>query len=340
MVVDSEPEPCVSPALDAERGILERSAVQPEISVPRDDGPLTLSQLSPRKPDAIADGDAHADANAANGHGRRAREGAISPMRPSVKRPSSAASASGEHELWVRSKKRASGAPAAVAAPGESGMRGVRGRSGRGGARVVSAPVQVRSRPPARRPHEAPTVAVGQRAASTSTRARITNAPRAPPKFKGFASAATSAADSSSSSSATNAGTGTEVSLQPFGAHQEDGGAQQPKPKPYRIPDFKALHASLAAQHSLRRSQLALAPTVPKPIAFSTDARARERGVFDERVREREREEDQRRELLRREREEEEAREVKEARKRAVPRAHEVPEWYKEAPRRGQGGGQ
>lgn len=120
-------------------------------------------------------------------------------------------------------------------------------------------------------------------------------------------------------------------------ADMDPGEETQPRPKTYTIPDFNALHASQAAQSALRRSQRA--PTVPVPIAFSTDVRAREREVFDGKVRERERAAEEARELQRREQEEKEASEVKEMRKRAVPRAHEVPEWYKEAPRRNQGQG-
>jgi hypothetical protein len=38
--------------------------------------------------------------------------------------------------------------------------------------------------------------------------------------------------------------------------------------------------------------------------------------------------------VARREREAEEERELREMRRRAVPRAHEVPEWYREAPKK------
>ncbi|KAJ7779462.1 hypothetical protein DFH07DRAFT_876122 [Mycena maculata] len=114
----------------------------------------------------------------------------------------------------------------------------------------------------------------------------------------------------------------------------ESGGAPA---KAYNIPDFKVMHAVWDAQSALRRSQLA--PTVPVPIAFSTDARAKERERFDEKVREKERERAATREVQRREREVEEARQVRELRKRAIPKAHEVPEWYKEAPRKNNGTG-
>ncbi|CAK5267013.1 unnamed protein product [Mycena citricolor] len=102
--------------------------------------------------------------------------------------------------------------------------------------------------------------------------------------------------------------------------------------KAYTIPDFKAMHASQAARFSLRRSHAA--PTVPVPIAFSTDQRVRERQAFDARVREREQAEEAQRERDRKDREQMEEMEARESRKRAVVRAHEVPEWYKDAPKR------
>ncbi|KAJ6473754.1 hypothetical protein C8R45DRAFT_835208, partial [Mycena sanguinolenta] len=105
--------------------------------------------------------------------------------------------------------------------------------------------------------------------------------------------------------------------------------------KPYTVPDFKAMHATLAARNVLRRSQLA--PTIPVPIAFSTDIRAKERALFDEKVREKEMELEAAREVQRREREQEEARELKDSCKRAIPKAHEVSDWYKEAPKRNYG---
>lgn len=77
-----------------------------------------------------------------------------------------------------------------------------------------------------------------------------------------------------------------------------------------------------------------VAPTVPVPFDFQTAFRAESRAHFDEWAREREREREREEEERRREREEQEEREVKEIRKRAVPKANEVPGWYKDAPRR------
>lgn len=109
-----------------------------------------------------------------------------------------------------------------------------------------------------------------------------------------------------------------------------------PKPlmKDHRlgIPDFKAIHAAQEAELALRRREH-VAPVVPLPIELSTETRAKERAKFDERIREKEREMEIVMEMRKRQREEEEEREIKELRKKAVPRAHEVPEWYREAPK-------
>jgi hypothetical protein len=69
-------------------------------------------------------------------------------------------------------------------------------------------------------------------------------------------------------------------------------------------------------------------------MQLSTERRAKEREEFNRQVREKEQERE--RELARRQKleEEEEEREVQELRRKAIPRAHEVPEWYKEAPKR------
>lgn len=98
------------------------------------------------------------------------------------------------------------------------------------------------------------------------------------------------------------------------------------------VPDFKALHALHEAELALRKENIA--PTIPIPIEFKTVERVREREKFDEHIREKERELARVMEQRRREKEEEEEREVRELRKRAIPKAHEVPEWYKEAPKK------
>ncbi|KAJ6601664.1 hypothetical protein B0H10DRAFT_673261 [Mycena sp. CBHHK59/15] len=113
------------------------------------------------------------------------------------------------------------------------------------------------------------------------------------------------------------------------GSRPASSGSTNRKASSHAVPDFKSLHASLDAQRAIRR----VTPTVPIPIVFHTDVRAKEREAFDEQVREKEREREAEKELTQREREEEEVREVRELRKRAVPKAHEVPAWYKDVPR-------
>lgn len=101
---------------------------------------------------------------------------------------------------------------------------------------------------------------------------------------------------------------------------------------PVPVPDFKALHAAQEAEHALRRDQIV--PVVSLPVELSTEGRAKEREKFNAMMREKEREIERALEQRRREQEEEEEKLVRELRKKAVPRAHEVPGWYKEAPRR------
>ncbi|KAI5118581.1 hypothetical protein M0805_004197 [Coniferiporia weirii] len=102
------------------------------------------------------------------------------------------------------------------------------------------------------------------------------------------------------------------------------------------IPDFKSLHATQGAglaSMAVHRREL-VAPTVPVSPHFLTDIRLAEREKFEEARRLREREIEQLMEEKRRTREEEEEREWREARKRTVPRANAVPEWYADAPKR------
>jgi hypothetical protein len=100
------------------------------------------------------------------------------------------------------------------------------------------------------------------------------------------------------------------------------------------IPDFKALQAAHEQALTARREQHAVAPTVPIDFALSTATRAQERERFDEARRAREREAERAREEAARLRAEDEEREIRELRRRAVPKANEVPEWYAHAPKR------
>ncbi|KAL1748867.1 hypothetical protein HDZ31DRAFT_60037 [Schizophyllum fasciatum] len=98
----------------------------------------------------------------------------------------------------------------------------------------------------------------------------------------------------------------------------------------------KALHASEGSTHarSLSRSALNVSVTEPKPFQFHTDVRLREREAFDAKVKERLRREEEEEAERRRQAEMEAEQEVKQLRKRMVPRAHDVPEWYRSAPKK------
>lgn len=102
------------------------------------------------------------------------------------------------------------------------------------------------------------------------------------------------------------------------------------------IPDFKALHAMQQSLLAQRKAEIA--PVVPLQIELSTEARAREREQFEEARRAREAELERQREERRRQQEFEEEQEIKELRKRAVPKANEVPEWYALAPKKSRAG--
>ena len=73
---------------------------------------------------------------------------------------------------------------------------------------------------------------------------------------------------------------------------------------------------------------------MPVGFDFATDARAQDRERYDEGRRARECELEQQAEERTRQRELEEEAEVRELRRRAVPKANEVPEWYALAPKR------
>ncbi|TFY76592.1 hypothetical protein EWM64_g7421 [Hericium alpestre] len=98
------------------------------------------------------------------------------------------------------------------------------------------------------------------------------------------------------------------------------------------IPDFKAMHAAEAERAAARREQIV--PAVPLPIYFSTEARLKEREKFDELRRAKELELERQKEERRLQQELEEQKEVRELRKKAVPKANVVPDWYALAPKR------
>lgn len=98
------------------------------------------------------------------------------------------------------------------------------------------------------------------------------------------------------------------------------------------IPDFKASHAAMGASFAARREHRA--PVVPSAFSFSTELRAQERERFDDQVRTKQQELDRQLEERQKQQDLEEEQEIKEMRKRAVPKANQVPEWYTNMPKR------
>ena len=73
---------------------------------------------------------------------------------------------------------------------------------------------------------------------------------------------------------------------------------------------------------------------VPEAFRFSTEQRAKDREKFDEGVRVKQKEKERRLEEDRAAKAVEDEREIKEMRKRAVPKANSIPEWYTTMPKR------
>ncbi|EKM61544.1 uncharacterized protein PHACADRAFT_83962, partial [Phanerochaete carnosa HHB-10118-sp] len=109
--------------------------------------------------------------------------------------------------------------------------------------------------------------------------------------------------------------------------------AKRPRDPALAIPDFAALQTRHAQAVAAGRRQ-GVHPTVPAPLPLHTEARAHERERFDDARRGREAELERQREEQRRSQAQREEEEVRELRRRAVPRANEMPAWYAHAPKR------
>lgn len=96
---------------------------------------------------------------------------------------------------------------------------------------------------------------------------------------------------------------------------------------------FNSLRSVYEPTKSSRRQQIV--PTIPVTPHFSTTARIAERHKFEEARKARELEIERQAEERRRALEEEEEREWREQRKRAIPKANPVPDWYADVPRKG-----
>lgn len=122
------------------------------------------------------------------------------------------------------------------------------------------------------------------------------------------------------------------------GSGKEQGITERGHRQRHAVPDFKSLHEAHQASLAWRKEHVV--PIVPAaPIVLCTELRAREREKFDEMVRIKEEEIERAKEERRRQRDAEEEREMKELRKRAIPKANEIPEWYADMPKRGGGVG-
>ncbi|KAG1742611.1 uncharacterized protein EDB91DRAFT_287127 [Suillus paluster] len=118
------------------------------------------------------------------------------------------------------------------------------------------------------------------------------------------------------------------------GSANEQGHMERLHRQRHPVPDFKALHEAHQASLACRKEHLVAIVPGP-PIMLSTEIRAREREKFDQMMRMKEEEIERAKEERRRQRDAEEEREIKELRKRAIPKANEVPEWYADMPKKG-----
>ncbi|KAJ3902949.1 hypothetical protein F5879DRAFT_990563 [Lentinula edodes] len=114
--------------------------------------------------------------------------------------------------------------------------------------------------------------------------------------------------------------------------HNEEPPRKRKLHTSYTVPDFKSSHAAQDALLTSLKGRIK--PVAPLPVEMHTDVRARERSKFNEHIREKEIQASQALEERKRQQVEEEEKELKERRKKAIPKAHPVPDWYKDAPRR------
>ncbi|KAJ3862871.1 hypothetical protein EV359DRAFT_82919 [Lentinula novae-zelandiae] len=114
--------------------------------------------------------------------------------------------------------------------------------------------------------------------------------------------------------------------------HDEEPPRKRKLHTSYTVPDFKSSHAAQDALLTSLKGRIK--PVAPFPVEMHTDVRARERSKFNEHIREKEIQASQALEERKRQQAEEEEKELKEQRKKAIPKAHPVPDWYKDAPRR------
>jgi hypothetical protein len=98
------------------------------------------------------------------------------------------------------------------------------------------------------------------------------------------------------------------------------------------IPDFKALHSQHGQEMASRKENVA--PLIPIAPFSHTEARLQERAKFEEMVKEKQKEAERVKEEQRRLEQEKEEGEIRELRRKAIPKAHDVPAWYASAPKK------
>ncbi|KIY73619.1 hypothetical protein CYLTODRAFT_416993 [Cylindrobasidium torrendii FP15055 ss-10] len=111
-----------------------------------------------------------------------------------------------------------------------------------------------------------------------------------------------------------------------FGASASSSVNSRPAKRPAIPPPGPELQAV--------KAKMGLVPTVPIAPHLSTDLRLKERKEFEEKVKAKEREAERLKEEERLRKEEEDEKEMKEMRKKTIVRAHDVPEWYKDLPKK------
>ncbi|KAL7285052.1 hypothetical protein ACG7TL_000143 [Trametes sanguinea] len=310
----------------------------------QDSNYLTLSQLSPRKPGidgsvplsttrsgltAEEQTPAEACHQQTSGPQVSELERPTSPMRSSIKR---AGSPTNEPDAHRRKRSKKTSVPSAPTSSRECAPRRPALQPSR--ARNASAPASAAGAVRVRRVVSASAsganlqtkATVETRKPATPTSAKLPSVkPTRPVEFQFATSTRIDSRRTDLEKSGSCSGGSNGASLR-----------RSKAPAVHPIPDFKALHAMQESLLAQRKAEIT--PVVPQPIPFQTEMRAHEREKFEEARRAREAELERQREERRRQQELEEEREIKELRKRAVPKANEVPEWYAFAPKKSKAG--
>jgi len=346
--VSTKEENAILPSSEAQGvGASEKQTQIVEHSVPCQDDPLTLSQLSPRKPEPGS---------------RSIKESAVSipmsPMRPSKKRVSGTLE-NADGIAWKQSENE----DIRNSTPTTNNTNDMRtlqsSRRGNGVASTSSQVLAKRLKAKAVARRQSPVTAKGKTKAVVRT-----NLPRTKPS--GVRDSVRADKPKPDTGRALHA----SFPLPPrIGGHMatlNKTGSTLLLPKPTRPIEFQfeldarveasrnreaeSLRKRLKAHHepvmqdsralraaysaSLGSSRERKTPVVSDGFTFSTELRAKEREKFDEYVRTKQQEIERQLEERRKQREIEEQKEIKEMRRKAVPKANDIPEWYANVPKR------